>query len=248
MTKPQKNSLYNAQVAHYHKVNQMFLLDNFIKDDELVSAIKSDKDFFPDTSDVDNIGQYNNHFHSGMSSCHAPYMFWDGWWSSPANTLRKKVIEKIWKHNDTLPFPIEDVCGFEYWCRTFKEGQYLDVHVDEDTFAYSKDKTFNAPAYGAIWYGFTECHEGGFLEIHKNRIEGFPKNILEKENFNNFISSANEKERIAYVPNRLITFDAGRRVHETTKIVSGTRQVMVINIWHKDCPPSALGTGEFYYE
>lgn len=227
----------------------MLIIDNFIKDKKLIESIKNDPTFFPETmEEVDNIGESNNYFHNGLSSCFAPYMFWDGWWKSPANTLRKKVIQAVWQYPNCLPFSIDEVCGFEYWCRTFKEGQYLAVHVDEDTFAYANDRTFNAPAYGAIWYGFSECFEGGFLEIHKNKIEGFPKDALEKDTVKHLLSIESEKERIAYVPNRLIAFDAGRQLHETTKIVSGTRQVMVINVWHKDSPPRALSTGEFYYE
>jgi hypothetical protein len=227
----------------------VLVIDDFIKDENLINLIKEDKTFFPDNmEEVENIGESNNYFHNGQSSCYAPYMFWDGWLSSSANTLRKKVVKLIWEYPGSLPFPVEDVCGFEYWCRTFKKDQYLGVHVDEDTFAYAHDRTFNAPAYGAIWYGFSECSEGGFLEIHKNKIIGSPENALEKDTVKDLLSNKDERERIAYKPNRLIVFDAGRQFHETTKIISGTRQVMVINVWHKNSPPRALSTGEFFYE
>ena len=32
-------------------------------------------------------------------------------------------------------------------------GQYLDVHVDEDTFLYSESKIFTGPIYGCVFYG-----------------------------------------------------------------------------------------------
>ena len=230
----------------------MIVIDDFIKDHNLVDQIKSDNNFFPqDMGEVTNIADSNNYFHDGASDCYAPYMFWDGWWNSPADTLRKRVIEQIWRYgpiSELNPIDMRDVCGFEYWTRTFKKDQYLKVHVDEDTFAYQKDKTFNAPVYGCIWYGFAESDDPGFLELHQSRIEGNPKNVLESDSIDTLLSPAEKRERLAYVPNRLVCFDAGRRLHETTATGSGVRQVMVINLWTKDSPPSALSTGEFYYE
>ena len=227
----------------------MFVRDDFIKDTNLIDAIKNDTTFFPENmGDLENIGEYNNYFHSGESSCRAPYMFWDGWWQGPTDTLRKQVIEAVWRDTGLLKFPESEICGFEYWCRTFNPGQYLKVHVDEDTFSYARDKTFNAPVIGAIWYGFTSCSDGGFLELHENKIEGSPENALERDNIAPLLSTSEYMERLAYVPNRLISFDAGRRLHGTTPAANGVRQVMVINVWHKDSPPLALSTGEFFYE
>ena len=71
---------------------------------------------------------------------------------------------------------------------------------------------------------------------------------LESENVKNYISPIETRERIACKPNRLIIFDAGHTLHNTTPPISGIRRVMVMNVWHKDSPPSALQTGEFYYE
>ena len=62
------------------------------------------------------------------------------------------------------------------------------------------------------------------------------------------LSPPDRLERIAYKTNRLIVFDAGRRVHQTQPAGWGDRQVMVVNVWHKDSPPSALATGQFYRE
>lgn len=227
----------------------MIVIDNFIKDINLIDSIKGDKNFFPETmGDVSNIGETNNYFHDEAADCYAPYMFWDGWWNSEADTLRKKVVQEIWSNESFLPFPLSEVCGFEYWTRTFMEGQYLRIHVDEDTFAYQKERRFNAPAYGCVWYGFEESVDPGFLELHEGWIEGSPEDALERENVDRLTSPPERRERIAYVPNRLVCFDAGRRLHETTATKSGIRQVMVVNVWHKDSPPSALTTGEFYYE
>lgn len=227
----------------------MIVIDDFITDQALIDEIKGDATFFPpNMGDMENIGHQNNYFHSEASSCYAPYMFWDGWWASPANTPRKRVIEKIWKTPGLLKFDTSELCGFEYWCRTFMPGQHLRVHVDEDTFAYAANRHFNAPIIGSIWYGFTECNEGGFLEIHDGVIEGNPVDALEMENVNKIISPPEKRERLAYRPNRLVSFDAGRRLHGTTPALEGVRQVMVVNVWHKSSPPLALSTGEFVYE
>jgi hypothetical protein len=227
----------------------MIVIDNFIKNKKLIEQIKLDKNFFPlDMGDVKNIGEKNNYFHTETADCYAPYMFWDGWWKSPANTLKKKVIKEIWKNKDFLPFELEEVAGFEYWTRTFGQGQYLGVHVDEDTFLYEKEKIFNAPAYGCVWYGFSEPKSSGFLELHEGTIEGSPSLALEADNMEKLISPPERRERIAHRPNRLVCFDAGRRLHEATPTMSGLRQVMVINVWHKDSPPSGLKSGSFYFE
>jgi hypothetical protein len=227
----------------------MIVIDNFIRDQELISDIKNDDNFFPkDMGSIENIGEVNNYFHVEDADCYAPYMFWDGWWKSPADTLKKRVVQEIWSKDNFLPFPLEEVCGFEYWTRTFKEGQYLRLHVDEDTFAYQKDKTFNAPAYGCVWYGFSQSDNPGFLELHEGVISGYPENALESENIDPLISPPERRERIAHRPNRLICFNAGRRLHEATPTMSGVRQVMVVNVWHKNSPPSALISGGFYYE
>ena len=103
-------------------------------------------------------------------------------------------------------------------------------------------RSYHYIRYPGGWYG-------KFLEkAHPNAIKENTYNALESENIKNNISSFEERERIACKPNRLIIFDAGHVVHNTTPPVSGVRRVMVINVWHKDNPPSALKTGEFFYE
>ena len=52
----------------------MIVIDDFIKDQELINAVEADKDFF---------GPNGN------------YMWWDGWWNSPADTLKKQIIKII---------------------------------------------------------------------------------------------------------------------------------------------------------
>lgn len=225
----------------------MLVIDNYIQDKQLLLEIEESISLFPESmGSEDRIAKELNSYHYEQATCFAPYMFWDGWWKSEPNTLSKKIIKNIWENN--LPFDKNDICGFEYWTRTFNPGQYLDTHVDEDTFLYAKEKLFRGPVIGCVYYPHINEVVGGFLELHPNIVKENTYKALESENIKNNISAPEERERIACKPNRLIIFDAGHVVHNTTPPISGIRRVMIINVWHKDNPPSALQTGEFYYE
>ena len=69
----------------------MIVIDNFIKDQQLLDDLKNDTTFFNTKG----------------------YMWWDGWWNSPANTIKKRLIQYIWGENS--PYPSVNVEGFEYW-------------------------------------------------------------------------------------------------------------------------------------
>lgn len=223
----------------------MIVKDNFL-DSEFYSAVLNDSTFFPESmGEGERIASQVNSYHDEKASCFAPYMFWDGWWRSEANTLKKKVIQKIWENN--IDYPLDDILGIEYWTRTFHKGQYLDCHVDEDTFLYEKEKIFSGPICGSIYYAI-ENPEGGFLEIHNKTIPEKTHKALEYDNIKKYTVDFSLRERIAYKGNRLIIFDSGHIIHNTTAALSGIRQVMVTNVWHKDNPPTALKLGSFYYE
>jgi hypothetical protein len=223
----------------------MIVKDNYL-DDYLYNQLLTSSNFFPGSmGGEEKIAVHLMMYHEESSSSYSPFMFWDGWWTSPANTLKKQVIQNIWEPN--MQWPCEDILGFEYWTRTYNPGQYIDLHVDEDTFLYKKNKTFQGPILGCVYYGI-DNKEGGFLELHKNTlIDGqkkTPDQIKDKKN----ISPIEDRERIAYKGNRLIIFDAGHTVHGSTPAKSNIRQVMVINVWHKNNPPLALSEGTFFYE
>lgn len=223
----------------------MIVQDNFL-DKNLYKSVLSDVDFFPQSmGNEERIASQVNSYHNEKADCFAPYMFWDGWWRSEANTLKKKVIQKIWENN--LEYPLDDILGIEYWTRTFHQGQHLDYHVDEDTFLYEKEKIFSGPICGSIYYA-AENFEGGFLEIHNKSIPEKTYKALEHDKIKHYTVDITLRERIAYKGNRLIVFDSGHVIHNTTPALSGVRQVMVTNIWHKDNPPTALKIGSFYYE
>lgn len=225
----------------------MIVIDDYIKNKNLLKEIENTKDFFPSSmGNEDRIASELNSYHSEQADCYAPYMFWNGWHKSPANTPRKRVIQEIWENN--LPFPIEELCGFEYWTRTFKPGQYLGTHVDEDTFLYADTKIFRGPKIGCVYYPHFNDVVGGFLELHPTAVSEKTHNALEMENIEPLIAPIELRERIACRPNRLIIFDAGHVIHNTTPPITGIRRVMVINVWHLENQPTALKTGKFFYE
>jgi hypothetical protein len=218
----------------------LYVIDDFIQDEGLLVDIRNSEDFFPQSMPGENIGEVLNGYHDDESGHRAPFMFWDGWAHEKPRTVRQRVIQEIWKESRFLPFPDSEIAGFEYWTRTFGPGQYLAPHVDEDTFSYENGRKFNAPAVGCVWYGLNDDPGDGFLELHPGEIVGFPEDALEKPSIQARLGSVEQRERIAYKPNRLVVFNAGRRLHETTKTTSGRRQVMVINVWHVDNPPAGL--------
>lgn len=224
----------------------MIVIDDFIKDDNMLEKISNDINFFSKSmTNNEKIEVKLNYYHDEGTDHFSPFMFWDGWWRSPANTLKKQVIQKIWENY--LDWPLEDILGFEYWSRTYMPGQYLSTHVDEDTFLYSENKTFQGSIIGCVYYG-VDNQDGGFLEIHKNSFINGNKKSLEKNNIKKYTSPEQDRERIAYKGNRLVIFDTGHKLHGTTPAKSGIRQALIINVWHKDNPPTALSNGSFFYE
>jgi hypothetical protein len=223
----------------------LIILDNFL-DKVMYNEILNEQTFFPPIMEKgDQIAVEINSYHTEAASCYAPFMFWDGWWNSPANTLKKKVVQKIWEFN--LPCSVEEIIGFEYWTRTYAAGQYLQPHVDEDTFRYEEDKIFTGPLIGSVLYGL-DNENGGYLELYKSLLQDGSYMALEKHKADPLLSPIEERERVAYKGNRLIIFDTGHLLHGTTPAKSGLRQVMVTNVWHKKMPPTALVKNKFFYE
>lgn len=223
----------------------MNVFDNYL-DPELFNLVSECESFFPGLMQSESrIASEVNSYHNEQASCYAPYMFWHGWWSSPTNSIRKQVIRKIWENN--LPIPVNDVLGFEYWTRTFGPGQFLGPHVDEDTFLYQDTKIYNGPEIGCVYYGPSdEKVVGGFLELFESKLNFGELNALEWENLEKKLDPIEMRERIAFKENRLIIFDAGRVIHQTSPCVSGIRNVMVVNVWLKSNPP--MDMANFVYE
>ena len=169
----------------------MIIIDNFIEDKNLLDRIDKDETFF---------GPNGN------------FMWWDGWWSSPANTIKKELIEHIWRYNDpTRGYQIE---GFEYWTGVYgpsKPNKDLGTHLDKDELLYKETGELVSPIIGTVYYPKNVDFEAGYLEIE----------------------SGGEVARIKATYNRLIIFPAGDHPHRVTQVTSGTRYAIAINLWDR---------------
>ena len=223
----------------------MLIIDSFL-DTPTREHLLVDPESFPKLPvDSPNISTIMNDYQDSTKPHYAPFYFWDGWWNSEENTIKKVVIRRIWENN--LPCPIEDIVGFEYWTRTCETGQYHGVHIDNDTFLYEETGVSNSPIAGSIYYG-VDNDNGGFLEIHNKLVSDGDKNVLHKGTIEKYLSEPTERERIAYKGNRLIIGDFGHLMHETTPFASGTRQALVVSVWTKNLPPLGISNGRFHYE
>ena len=182
----------------------MIIIDDFIKDPILLEDIQSSKDFFGPNGD---------------------FMWWDGWWNSKANTIKKRLIQYIW--NDNSPDKSYDISGFEYWTGVYGDNNLnknLGSHFDKDELHFKNTGEIISPVRGTIFYPIHSQFEGGYLEIE---CEG-------------------KIERIAAKSNRLVIFDAGYDLHRVTEVTKGTRYAIAINLWKS--PPSAVTEGKMTIE
>lgn len=162
------------------------------------------------------------------------------------DTLKKKLIRKIFEGK----INIDEVVGFEYWTRTYQQGQYIQPHIDADTARYVNDKSLGTPIVGAVWWGVDNNKDAGFFELYPTLLERGSIGSLEKSFIDPILESSpiETRERIKYKSNRLIIFDAGHQLHGTTPASSGVKQSLIINVWGKECPPHGLLTNGFHYE
>ena len=182
----------------------MIIIDDFIQDPNLLKRIDEDETFF---------GPNGN------------FMWWDGWWDSPSNTIKKELIEYIWRWND--PTQGYNISGFEYWTGVYgpsKPNKDLGTHYDKDELLYKETGELVTPVIGTVFYPKNVGFEGGYLEIE----------------------SGGEIERIKAKYNRLIIFPAGEYPHRVTHVTSGTRYAIAINLWDKI--PLAVKRGEMIIE
>lgn len=224
----------------------MIIQDNFF-DDNTLKAIFNDGSFFPASmGEGEKVASAPNMYNDPSGSVFSPYMFWDGWWKSPMDTLKKKLIHKIFEGKINT----DEVVGFEYWTRTYQPGQYIQPHVDADTARYVNDKSLGTPTMGAVWWGVDNGDEAGFFELYPNLLVRGSVGSLEKSFIDPILadSPVDTRERIKYKSNRLIIFDAGHQLHGTTPAPNGIKQSLIVNVWSKECPPHGLLSGGFHYE
>lgn len=190
----------------------MIVIDDFIQDQNLLNEIDNDETFFGPNGD---------------------YTWWDGWWNSPADTIKKRLIEYIWKDHCPLGYTI-GLNGFEYWTGVYGPSnavQELGTHFDKDELHWERtggqenNGEVITPEIGTVFYPKNVPFKGGYLEIEH------PDGVF---------------ERIQAKYNRLIIFDAGGCQHRVTPVEEGTRYAIAINLW--DHIPVAAQEGSMTIE
>jgi len=171
----------------------MIVIDNFVRDYSLLKEIEENKEeFFADNGN---------------------YYWWDGWWASPEDTVKKRLIKYLWA--DRSPYDSVTISGFEYWTGQFgpdKGSDYLNMHLDKDEALWKSQGELSSPIVGTVFYPVPMDIEGGYLEIFNHGVD-------------------NEPERIEAKFNRLIIFDAGGTHHRVTKVTKGLRSAIAVNLW-----------------
>lgn len=187
------------------------VFDDFL-DEGLLNEIKNDPTFFQDPG---------------------VYYYWRGPWNgSPADTLKKRLIEKIWLTGSPLSL-VFHLAGFEYWTgiqTANPEVGHKDVlptHYDKDEAWFAKTGEIKTPFMGTVYYPGIEEFEGGDLAVYTDGVDKSPEIVKAK-------------------PNRLIIFNAGDYVHEVLPVTKGTRHAIAINLWNP--APYALEAGELKEE
>jgi len=185
----------------------MIVIDDFIKDQSLLDRVAQDETFF---------------------SQNGQYMWWYGWWNSPATSLKKELIQYIWgEHSPHTPI---GCVGFEYWTGIYSqedEKDELRMHFDKDEYLWDTEGELVTPIIGTVFYPMEQDIDGGYLEIFSKGQD-------------------NEPERIEAKYNRLVIFPAGEYPHRVTKVTRGTRYAIAINLW--DVEPTAVKNNEMILE
>lgn len=187
------------------------VFDDFL-DEELLNEIKNDPTFFTDPG---------------------VYYYWSGPWNGyPAETLKQRLIEKLWLTGNPLSISY-GINGFEYWTGIqtanpeIGHKNVLGAHYDKDEAWYKKTGEIVTPVIGTVYYPGIEEWEGGDLAVYSEGTDKSPEIVKAK-------------------PNRLIIFQAGQHVHEVLPVTKGTRHAIAINLWETE--PYSLQAGEFERE
>lgn len=187
------------------------VFDNFIEDPDLLKEIQEDQTFFNDPG---------------------VYYWWNAWFNTPADTLKKRLIEYIWKDNCPVRKSF-NIAGFEYWTgiqtadteSRFKNN--LGNHYDKDEAWFKKTGEIVTPVIGTVYYPAGQDFVGGDLAVYTDGSDNPPEIVKAK-------------------PNRLIIFQAGQDVHEVLPVTEGTRHAIAINLWAEE--PYSKQVGEFAIE
>jgi len=115
----------------------MVVIDDFIKNSRVLTKVNYDPFFY----------QAGKHW-------------WNGWWNTPASSLRHEVINHIF--NENPPVAIQAISGFLHEANIIKSDAPLQMEVPKDcilrTIYYSDPETDNSKG-GQLQLGSSENYE-----------------------------------------------------------------------------------------
>jgi hypothetical protein len=191
----------------------MIVIDDFIKDKPLLEEIKNSKSFFNNPGNIlkNPDEKYPNY----------KRMWWDGWWNSPADTPKKKLIESIFRYNPlaqdkSIQDKIKIGAGFEYYTDKLGPNESFDELNDQQTHdmvAWDQFQKFTPPMYGCIYFPLDYPINGGFVSLEPR--EGY-------------------HEVLQPIYNRLIMFSTGQINQSIRKVFGGTLNTFNVHLYYEE--------------
>ena len=128
----------------------ILVIDNFIKDKEMLKELSDTTSEF---------------WEKGFS-------WWGGWWNSPAETLRHRLIQYIWSTHCPTQFNGISTQGFEHWVGTYgpdEDWDNLNIHKDKDEeIALWEDKDALLSLFDSIKFSKLTIHGDTSLDYLLN--------------------------------------------------------------------------------
>lgn len=134
----------------------MVVIDNFIKDNELLAELANSDNW------KENL----------------PSMWFSR--SSDDKSMWFRLVKHIWSAIANLQ-DLGDYEGFEVWSQVI-DNRTLDWHQDKDEYLWVSQQKLVTPTWGSIYYAHSTQVEGGFLEIKTprgiERLEPVPNRLI----------------------------------------------------------------------
>lgn len=200
---------------HIQGAHIMIVIDNFVKDVQLLKDIAEDPSFF-------NPG----------------YNWWTGWWrTGDLPSTRHRLMSYIWRDHTPQEYVGLDIVGLEHWAGRYDGADQshkvdqsnapgvqghpifsLIHHMDKDEHHWNQTGEIRTPAVGTIFYPVDHDCDGGYLRIYDTHE----------------VDLSAPYELIAPKFNRLIIFDPSQ-LHAVEEVTRGVRYAIAINLW-EDMP------------
>ena len=229
----------------------MIVLDNFIKNKEILWELQKGTDIFFENTYNNGIKDYNKDLDIDVT----PGYWWSGWWNRKPKNMNELLIEYIMKHNNPLEyyastnegfFMHNKFKGFEYWTHIHSNDKIthnkteiiprknLGWHTNKDDITYERYGKLIHPLLSVIYWPIPMEVEGGYLEISSIReLDSPEESDLETCNQCNQEIYTDNVQRIQPKYNRIVIFDPSY-YHRVLDVEKGIRYTFVIDIWSKE--------------